>query len=114
MSTGVVAQVLPMHLLDVDAYELLGLDRGRNYGNSDINKAYRRASLKVHPDKEGGDRTRFEQVTQAYDVVLLNTSVMHARLAQDAIHSGGVAGWEGSRRGWATPAATRLRFRVAV
>ena len=45
MSTGVVAQVLPMHLLDVDAYELLGLDRGRNYGNSDINKAYRRASL---------------------------------------------------------------------
>ena len=40
---GVVAQVLPMHLLDVDAYELLGLVRGRNYGNSDINKAYRRA-----------------------------------------------------------------------
>ena len=51
---GVVAQVLPMHLLDVDAYELLGLARGRNYGYSDINKAYRRASLKVHPDKEGG------------------------------------------------------------
>ena len=40
VSTGVVAQVLPMYLLDVDAYELLGLARGRNYGNSDINRAY--------------------------------------------------------------------------
>ena len=60
---------MPSKLYTTDAYELLGLARGQEYGYSDVNKAYRRLSRKVHPDKAGGDRVRFEQLTDAFDVL---------------------------------------------
>ena len=42
---------MPSKLYTTDAYELLGLARGQEYGYRDVNKAYRRKTLKVHPDK---------------------------------------------------------------
>ena len=58
-----------MRLHDVCAYELLGLTRGQDYQPADINTAYKKASRRAHPDKPGGDRERFEEIKEAYDVL---------------------------------------------
>ena len=55
---------MPSKLYTTDAYELLGLARGQEYGHRDVTKAYRRLSRKVHPDKAGGDRVRLLPITR--------------------------------------------------
>ena len=52
---------------DADLYALLGLG-GADVSDSEIKAAYRRLSLKHHPDK-GGDPSMFKQITQAYEVL---------------------------------------------
>ena len=37
-----------------DFYDALGMERGSSYTHSELNKVYRKAALKHHPDK-GGD-----------------------------------------------------------
>ena len=51
----------------VDAYELLGL-ASREASDAEIKKAYRRLSVKHHPDK-GGDAAAFKELTSAYEVL---------------------------------------------
>lgn len=48
-------------------YELLGVkdDASRR----EINAAYRRLAKKYHPDVEGGDGAKFQQVTEAYNAL---------------------------------------------
>ena len=48
-------------------YEILGVDRSVN--DKDLKKAYRKASLKYHPDKKGGSEEKFKEVNQAYDTL---------------------------------------------
>jgi DnaJ homolog subfamily A member 2 len=54
---------------DVDTtklYETLGVEKGCEA--SDIKKAYRKLSLKHHPDR-GGDEHKFKEINAAYEIL---------------------------------------------
>ena len=60
-----------------DLYAVLGLKKDDNPSQQDIKKAYRKASLKYHPDRQGGKtdeekkaaEEKFKEVTEAYSVL---------------------------------------------
>ncbi|CAD7967060.1 unnamed protein product [Amoebophrya sp. A25] len=51
----------------VDAYD--ALDVSLEATEEDIKKAYRKQSLKHHPDKVGGDQALFQQLKESYDIL---------------------------------------------
>lgn len=50
-----------------DYYEVLGV--AKDASADEIKKAFRKAAVKHHPDKEGGDETKFKEVNEAYEVL---------------------------------------------
>lgn len=50
-----------------DYYETLGV--AKDASADEIKKAFRKAAVKHHPDKEGGDETKFKEVNEAYEVL---------------------------------------------
>lgn len=50
-----------------DYYEVLGI--GKNASPDEIKKAFRRLAVQHHPDKEGGDETKFKEINEAYEVL---------------------------------------------
>ena len=58
-------------------YQTLGVDR--NASPDEIKRAYRKLASQHHPDK-GGDKTRFQEIQQAYDTL----TDPHRRAAQDS------------------------------
>jgi molecular chaperone DnaJ len=50
-----------------DYYEVLGV--GKTASADEIKKAFRKAAVKHHPDKEGGDETKFKEVNEAYEIL---------------------------------------------
>lgn len=50
-----------------DYYEVLGISKGASA--DEIKKAYRKAAVAHHPDKEGGDEAKFKEATEAYEVL---------------------------------------------
>ncbi|HEY8886698.1 MAG TPA: molecular chaperone DnaJ [Candidatus Microsaccharimonas sp.] len=50
-----------------DYYEVLGVAKGASA--DELKKAYRKAAVQYHPDKEGGDEAKFKEVNEAYDVL---------------------------------------------
>lgn len=50
-----------------DYYEVLGVSK--NASADEIKKAFRRAAVKHHPDKEGGDEVKFKEINEAYEVL---------------------------------------------
>jgi molecular chaperone DnaJ len=50
-----------------DYYEVLGV--GKTASADEIKKAFRRLAVQYHPDKEGGDETKFKEVNEAYEVL---------------------------------------------
>ncbi len=50
-----------------DYYEILGV--GRNASEDEIKKAFRKLAHKYHPDKGGGDETKFKELNEAYQAL---------------------------------------------
>jgi molecular chaperone DnaJ len=50
-----------------DYYDVLGVGKGASA--DEIKKAFRRLAIQHHPDKEGGDETKFKEVNEAYEVL---------------------------------------------
>lgn len=50
-----------------DYYEILGVSKDAS--PDEIKKAFRKAAVKYHPDKEGGDEAKFKEAGEAYEVL---------------------------------------------
>ena len=50
-----------------DYYEVLGVSKDASA--DEIKKAFRRLAVQHHPDKEGGDETKFKELNEAYEVL---------------------------------------------
>ncbi len=50
-----------------DYYEVLGV--GKSASADEIKKAFRKKAVQFHPDKEGGDESKFKEVNEAYEVL---------------------------------------------
>ena len=50
-----------------DYYEVLGISKSASA--DEIKKAFRKAAVKYHPDKEGGSDEKFKEVNEAYEVL---------------------------------------------
>lgn len=50
-----------------DYYEVLGVSKDASA--DELKKAYRKAAVKYHPDKDGGDEAKFKESSEAYDVL---------------------------------------------
>lgn len=50
-----------------DYYEILGISKDASA--DEIKKAFRKLAVKHHPDKEGGDETKFKEASEAYEVL---------------------------------------------
>jgi curved DNA-binding protein len=51
----------------MDYYSTLGV--GRNASQEDIKKAYKKQSMQHHPDRTGGDDTKFKEINEAYQTL---------------------------------------------
>ena len=78
-----------------DYYEVLGVSKGASA--NEIKKAFRRAAVKYHPDKEGGDEAKFKEVNEAYDVL----KDAQKRQRYDQFGHAGVGGSSGAGGGYA-------------
>lgn len=76
-----------------DYYEVLGVSK--NASADEIKKAFRKAAVKHHPDKESGDETKFKEVNEAYEVL----KDQQKRQRYDQFGHAGVGGSSGGAGG---------------
>ena len=50
-----------------DYYSILGVDKQAS--QEEIKKAFRKLSMKYHPDKTGGDDKQFKEINEAYSTI---------------------------------------------
>lgn len=50
-----------------DYYQILGINRSAS--KEEIKQAFRKLAHKLHPDKEGGDETKFKEASEAYSIL---------------------------------------------
>lgn len=80
-----------------DYYEILGVDKSASA--DEIKKAFRKAAIKHHPDKEGGDETKFKEINEAYEVL----KDQQKRQRYDQFGHAGVGGASGGGYGGGNP-----------
>lgn len=80
-----------------DYYEVLGVKKDASA--DEIKKAYRKAAVKHHPDKAGGDETQFKEVNEAYEVL----KDQQKRQRYDQFGHAGVGGASGGGAGGGNP-----------
>lgn len=82
-----------------DYYKTLGVSRDAS--DDEIKKAYRRMAHKFHPDKAGGDETRFKEVNEAYQVLSdkekRSQYDQYGQTFEQAQQQGGFSGFNGFR-----------------
>ncbi len=93
-----------------DYYEVLGVQKNANA--DEIKKAYRKAAIQYHPDKNPGDKEaeeKFKEAAEAYDV--LSNPDKRARYDQFG-HAGmsGAAGGGAAGSGGSAAAVSRWRI----
>lgn len=76
-----------------DYYEVLGVSKEASA--DEIKKAFRKAAVKYHPDKEGGDETKFKEINEAYEVL----KDQQKRQRYDQFGHAGVGGASGGGAG---------------
>ena len=79
-----------------DYYEVLGV--AKNANADEIKKAYRKAAIQYHPDKNPGDKTaedKFKEAAEAYDVL----SNQDKRARYDQFGHAGMSGAAGGGAG---------------
>lgn len=72
-----------------DYYQILGVEKKANA--DEIKKAFRKLAHKYHPDKSGGDETKFKEASEAYSV-LSNDKKRAEYDAYGRVFSDGAAG----------------------
>ena len=80
-----------------DYYDVLGISKDASA--DEIKKAYRKSAVQYHPDKEGGDETKFKEASEAYDVL----KDAQKRQRYDQFGHAGVGGTGGGGGGGANP-----------
>lgn len=80
-----------------DYYEVLGISKGASA--DEIKKAFRKAAVAHHPDKEGGDETKFKEANEAYEVL----KDAQKRQRYDQFGHAGVGGSPGGGGGGGNP-----------
>lgn len=80
-----------------DYYEVLGVSKDAS--DDELKKAFRKAAVKYHPDKEGGDEAKFKEVNEAYEVL----KDKQKRQRYDQFGHAGVGGASGGGYGGGNP-----------
>ena len=80
-----------------DYYEVLGVSKDAS--DDELKKAFRKAAVKYHPDKEGGDEAKFKEVNEAYEVL----KDKQKRQRYDQFGHAGVGGSSGGGAGGGNP-----------
>ena len=80
-----------------DYYDVLGINKGAS--DDEIKKAFRKLAVKYHPDKEGGDETKFKEANEAYEVL----KDSQKRQRYDQFGHAGVGGSSGGGAGSGNP-----------
>lgn len=75
-------------------YDILGV--GKQASKEEIKKAFHKLAHKYHPDKKGGDETKFKEVSEAYQIL----SDESKRRQYDAYGSNGNFSAGGPASGW--------------
>lgn len=80
-----------------DYYDVLGV--AKSASADEIKKAFRKAAVKHHPDKQGGDETKFKEINEAYEVL----KDQQKRQRYDQFGHAGVGGASGGGAGGGNP-----------
>ena len=72
-----------------DFYETLGVSRADADDQENLKKAYKKAALKSHPDRPGGDAEKFKAVGLAYDTLSdANKRTIYDRYGEEGLKQG--------------------------
>ena len=75
-------------------YDVLGITKSAS--QSEIQKAYRRRCILTHPDKTQGDRSAFDKVSEAYDVLSCeNKRAIYDRFGMEGLNNDSMSGYTG-------------------